>query len=198
MRNTKVSNTVIKVISYVLVIMVIIGIIGVVAYFTGGFTSEFKTFYVTVDGKDIMTDSSGYIIDENQPFTVEVKYTLGLAGNENSGYTVKVMPNPVEGKDFGFLVDGEEYSFQSLSNLNAGFEIEETKGGFTITPKGSMNDILQAVFPEQEVEDCTGKGYEDMFALVVSSSDGKSSVTIYFTIFDQTGGVKLDKELLIF
>ena len=67
MRNTKVSNTVIKVISYVLVIMVIICIIGVVAYFTGGFTSEFKTFYVTVDGKDIMTDSSGYIIDENQP-----------------------------------------------------------------------------------------------------------------------------------
>lgn len=84
MRNAKISNTIIKVISYVLVVMVIIGIIGVVAYFTGGFTSEFKTFYVTVDGKDIMTDSSGYIVDQTQSLKVDVKYTLGFAGNENS------------------------------------------------------------------------------------------------------------------
>lgn len=198
MRNAKISNTIIKVISYVLVVMVIIGIIGVVAYFTGGFTSEFKTFYVTVDGKDIMTDSSGYIVDQTQPLKVDVKYTLGFAGNENSGYTVKVMPNAIEGKDFSFLVDGEEHTFQSIENLNAGFDIQDENGSFTLTPKGNMQDILQAIYPDKEVGECLGKGYEDMFALVVSSSDGKSSVTIYFTIYDQVNGVTLDKELLIF
>lgn len=198
MRNAQISNTIIKVISYVLVVMVIIGIIGVVAYFTGGFTSEFKTFYVSIDGKDIMTDSSGYIVDQTQPLKVDVKYTLGFAGDENSGYTVKIMPNSVEGKDFSFLIDGEEYTFQSIENLNAGFDIQEEDGSFTLTPKGNMQDVLQAVYSDKEIDDCLGKGYEDMFALVVSSSDGKSSVTIYFTIYDQVSGVKLDKEIIIF
>lgn len=198
MRNAQISNTVIKVISYVLVVMVIIGIIGVVAYFTGGFTSEFKTFYVSIDGKDIMTDSSGYIVDQTQPLKVEVKNVLGFAGNGNSGYTVKIMPNSVEGKDFSFLIDGKEFSFQSVENLNAGFDIQEEDGSFTLTPKGNMQDILQAVYPDKEIGDCLGKGYEDMFALVVSSSDGKSSVTIYFTIYDEVSGVKLDKEIIIF
>lgn len=198
MRNAQISNTVIKVISYVLVVMVIIGIIGVVAYFTGGFTSEFKTFYVCIDGKDIMTDSSGYIVDQTQPLKVDVKYTLGFAGDENSGYTVNIMPNSVEGKDFSFLIDGKEFSFQSVENLNAGFNIQEENGSFTLTPKGNMQDILQAVYPDKEIDDCLGKGYEDMFALVVSSSDGKSSVTVYFTIYDVVSGVKLDKEIIIF
>lgn len=198
MRNAQISNTVIKVISYVLVVMVIIGIIGVVAYFTGGFTSEFKTFYVSIDGKDIMTDSSGYIVDQTQPLKVDVKYTLGFAGDENSGYTVKIMPNAIEEKDFSFLIDGKEYFFQSVENLNAGFDIQEEDGSFTLTPKGNMQDILQAVYLDKEIDDCLGKGYEDMFALVVSSSDGKSSVTIYFTIYDQVSGVKLDKEIIIF
>ena len=44
MNTTKVTATVVKVVSYTLVVLAIAGIIGVVAYFTGGFTSGFKTF----------------------------------------------------------------------------------------------------------------------------------------------------------
>jgi len=48
------QGAVIKIISWVLVVLVLAAGIGAIAYFTGGFTGEFKTFYVTVDGKDIL------------------------------------------------------------------------------------------------------------------------------------------------
>ena len=48
--------------------------VGAIAYFTGGFTSEFKTFYVTVDGKDIMTSASGYTISPSEPMKVDVMF----------------------------------------------------------------------------------------------------------------------------
>ena len=88
MKNTaKVTDTVIKVISYTLVVLVIAGIIGVVAYFTGGFTSGFKTFYLTIDGKDVLTSASGYSVDSENPLVVDVKYVFDFAGEEETGYS---------------------------------------------------------------------------------------------------------------
>lgn len=45
------TNKATKIITYILLILAVITVIGVVAHFTNGFTSDFKTFYVTVDGK---------------------------------------------------------------------------------------------------------------------------------------------------
>ena len=39
------GKTVGKIIAYVLVLLVVVGVIGVIVRFTGGFTSDFKTFY---------------------------------------------------------------------------------------------------------------------------------------------------------
>ena len=51
-----------KIIAYVLVVLALVSAIGFIAYFTGGFTSGFKTFYVEVDGKQVLTNASGYSI----------------------------------------------------------------------------------------------------------------------------------------
>ena len=70
------QGTAIKIISIVLIILLIGTAIGVIAYFTNGFTGEFKTFYVTVNGKDVLSSATGYMMSESEPLTVDVKYTF--------------------------------------------------------------------------------------------------------------------------
>ena len=45
--------------AYVGIVLAAIIIVGVVARFTNGFTDDFKTFYVKVEDKEIMSGSGG-------------------------------------------------------------------------------------------------------------------------------------------
>ena len=49
-----------QIISMILVVLALIAAIGAIAYFTGGFTGEFKTFYLNVGDRDVLTSASGY------------------------------------------------------------------------------------------------------------------------------------------
>ena len=196
--NKQTGKTVGKVIAYILVLLVVAGVISVIVRFTGGFTSDFKTFYVSVDGKDILTSAGGYEITNEKPLTVDVKYTFGSAGGDVSGYSVKVVPHAVEGKDFDFTLDDQVYSFQAETDLTAGFDIAREETSFTITPKGGVTEVLRAVYPNNEIGDCSDKGYEDMYALIVTSYNGKASVTLYFSVLQEVAGVTLDQEVIEF
>lgn len=196
--NKQTGKTVGKVIAYILVLLVVAGVIAVIVRFTGGFTSDFKTFYVSVDGKDILTSAGGYEITNEKPLTVDVKYTFGSAGGDVSGYSVKVVPHAVEGKDFDFTLDDQVYSFQAETDLTAGFDIAREETSFTITPKGGVTEVLRAVYPNNEIGDCSDKGYKDMYALIVTSYNGKASVTLYFSVLQEVAGVTLDQEVIEF
>lgn len=196
--NKQTGKTVGKVIAYILVLLVVAGVIAVIVRFTGGFTSDFKTFYVSVDGKDILTSTGGYEVTNEKPLTVDVKYTFGSAGGDVSGYSVKVVPHAVEGKDFDFTLDDQVYSFQAETDLTAGFDIAREETSFTITPKGGVTEVLRAVYPNNEIGDCSDKGYEDMYALIVTSYNGKASVTLYFSVLQEVAGVTLDQEVIEF
>ena len=184
-----------KIIAYIAIVLVFVMGAGFLAYFTGGFTSEFKTFYIEVNGKDIMTNASGYEMSVNEPLTVNVKYTLT---DQAQGYSLKVVPNAVEGKDFDFKLDEDVYSFQAEKDLTEGFIIERSESSFTIKPKGGITDILQAIYPDNVVEDCRQYAYENMFTLIVYSYDGNSSVTLNFSCPEKTTGIELDKEVIVF
>ena len=196
--NKQTGKTVGKVIAYILVLLVVAGVIAVIVRFTGGFTSDFKTFYVSVDGKDVLTSAGGYEVTNEKPLTVDVKYTFGSAGGDVSGYSVKVVPHAVEGKDFDFTLDDQVYSFQAETDLTAGFDISRKETSFTITPKGGVTEVLRAVYPNNEIGDCSDKGYEDMYALIVTSYNGKASVTLYFSVLQEVAGVTLDQEVIEF
>ena len=198
MNTTKVTATVVKVVSYTLVVLAIAGIIGVVAYFTGGFTSGFKTFYLTIDGKDVLTSASGYSVDSENPLAVDVKYVFDFVSEEKTGYSVKVVPNTGEVEDFEFTVDGQKQSFKAQKDLTAGFHIEYGEDSFTLTPIGNLDEIIQAVYPTSEIGGCDIPGYDNMFALIVTSYDGSASVTVYFCCPDKVTGVGLDKESITF
>ena len=198
MNTTKVTATVVKVVSYTLVVLAIAGIIGVVAYFTGGFTSGFKTFYLTIDGKDVLTSASGYSVDSENPLAVDVKYVFDFVSEEKTGYSVKVVPNTGEVEDFEFTVDGQKQSFKAQKDLTAGFHIEYGEDSFTLTPIGNLDEIIQAVYPTSEIGGCDIPGYDNMFALIVTSYDGSASVTVYFCCPDKVTGIALDKESITF
>ena len=187
-----------KIILYALIILVLIGILGFIIYFTGGFTTEFTGFYATVDGTDVMSTGSGFRMKADDPLEVEVKYVFASPNDEAKGYTVKVVPNAIDGKDFDFTLNGDKYAYQSENDLTAGFNIKQDKDSFTITPKGNLTEILSAVYPNDTIGDCTDKAYENMFTLVVTSYNGKAEVRIHFTVTESIRGVILDQEVIEF
>ena len=187
-------------IAYVGIVLVVIIIVGVVARFTNGFTDDFKTFYLKVEDKEIMSGSGGYEITRAKPMQAEVKYTFSFATDENKGYNVKIVPNAADkSKDFSFSVNGENRQFQAETDLTDGFEIEKSESSFKVTPKGeNLTGVLQAIYPGLDMAHIEEKAYNDMFALVVSSYNEKSSVTIYFTLSSKVSGIRLDKEAIVF
>ena len=192
------TNKATKIITYILLILAVITVIGVVAHFTNGFTSDFKTFYVTVDGKDVMTSSGGYKVTTEKPLQVDVKYTFNFATDETKDYSVKIVPNKIENSDFTYTVAGESKSFQSETDISNGFEIAKSEKSFTIRPKGeTISEVLSAVY-DKEVTDCENKGYTDMFTIIVTSYNGEASVKLNFTIAGKVVGVVLDREVIVF
>lgn len=157
--------------TYVGTLLVLIVLVGVVARFTNGFTDDFKTFYLKVEDKEIMSSSGGYEITRAKPMQAEVKYTFSFATDENKGYNVKIVPNAADkSRDFSFTVNGESKSFQSMQDLTDGFEIEKSESTFKVTPKGeTLTGVLQAIYPGLDTAHIEEKAYNDMFALVVSS-----------------------------
>ena len=186
--------------AYVGALLVLIVLVGVVARFTNGFTDDFKTFYIRVDGKEIMSSANGYEITPERPLHAEVKYTFSFSTDENKGYNVKIVPNATDkSKDFSFSVNGENRQFQAEMDLTDGFEIEKSESTFKVTPKGeNLTGVLQAIYPGLHTAHIEEKAYNDMFALVVSSYNEKSSVTIYFTLSSKVSGIRLDKEAIVF
>lgn len=187
-----------KIISYVLIVLALVGVIGFIAKFTSGFTSDFKTFYVTIDGKDVMAEANHYAIGKSETMKVDVKYTFNSSNSEVSGYSVKIVPNVSEDKNFDFMVDGEVHSFYDIEDLTDGFIIEKSETSFTITPKGGLTDILRAVYPEGEVADCSENNHHNMFSLVITSYNGASTVTVNFAVLREAERVFFDQEAIVF
>lgn len=186
-----------QVVSYIVILLVIVAVIGVFAYFTNGFTSDFKTFYVSVNGKDVMTTANGYVITPQEPLSVDVKYTFAFNQSETKGYFVKIVPNKTD-ENFDFSVDGETHNFGDEKDLSNGFIIEKKEKSFTVIPKGSTpQEILQAVYADNEVV-CENKGYNDMFTLIITSYNGESSVKLNFALERRVTGITFDREVIEF
>lgn len=185
-----------KIVNFVLVVFLVVGIIGLLAYLTGGFTNRLSTFSVDCNGKNVTTSASGYVVIENEPLNVKVKYAFG--GNKVSGYSIKIVPNALAGKDFDFTVDGYVYSYQAEKDLTNGFDVGYGENEFTIKPKGNLNAILGAIYPNKEVSDSLAYSYENMFTLIVYSYDGAKNVRIHFTVLEKVLSIELDKGVIIF
>ncbi len=185
------------IVTYVLLILAVVAVIGIIFRFTGGFTSDFSTFYVSTQGKDIMTSAGGYEITPENPLKVDVVYAFASGDMEQNGYSVKVVPHKVGNEDFDFTLDGIAYAFSEEEDLTKGFDIDIGKTSFSIKPKGNLTQILQSVYPEMTVGDCDDKAYADMFTLIVTSYNGKSSVYLHFTVRTVAEKIELNQTEII-
>ena len=193
------QNKTIRILSYALLGLLVVGVIGFVAYFTNGFKSDFKTFYINVDGKDVMESDGGYKVSKGKPLEIKVKYVFSGATNQKKEYSVKVVPNTIDGRDFTFSDEKEEKSFQSVEDITSGFDIKKTESGFTVSPKGNtVEEVLKVVYPNGKFDNVNEKGYENMFTLVVTSYDGNASVKLNFSLLSKVCGVTLNKEGILF
>ena len=88
------KNGVGKIITYIAVLLIFVLIFGVLGFFTNGFTSDFKTFYVENNGEKILNDKENYTISTGSDYRFDVKYTFGfMQKSQKLGYHVKVVPN---------------------------------------------------------------------------------------------------------
>ena len=193
----------------VLVVFVLAIGAGVYLHFTGDNTSN-SDFYVLYNGKEISSDVKGYKMSADKAVTIYV--VDKTSENEETEYTVKVVPNVIKDKDFNIILDGEITSYQGIKDLTEGFDIDIEGNSFTIKPYGDITTILNAVYVNAEIEDCSEYTYEDMFTLIISN--GEDSIEIDFTVpssadndnddnndGDNTGGItgiKLSVESIIF
>ena len=162
--------------------------------FTNGFNEELKTFYVTINDKEVISSANGYTVSPKSGLTVKVKYTFGAPENTDKHYSLKITSNYDRENNFDFIVDGKPYSFGAGEDYTAGFDITYGKDYFILKPKGYINDVLRAVYADKQVSDCANKEFKDMFTLTVYSYNGESSVTVLFTIKHTITGISLDKE----
>ena len=176
-----------------IVLAILVAIMGVIVYF-GGYD-----FFVTCEGETIFDVGGGFTMTKDEPLRVDVGYVKSYGTLvENKGYSVKVVPNAISGKDFDFVMNGSIYSFQAEPDLTAGFIIEESDTYFTIAPKGGITQILRAVYPNSAVEDCRTEAYDNMYSILIYSNDGDKYVKLNFSIVEALEGVELDKEAIQF
>jgi hypothetical protein len=193
---TKKQGKIVKRVFNFLIVVILIGAICFLAYYNDGFTGGIKMFVVECNGREVTTSASGFEMTNCEPLTVNVKYRF--VGESVSGYSLKVVPNKLAGKNFDFKVDEYLYSYQVEKDLTNGFDVEYGEKSFVIKPKGDLTGILQANYPNHVVEDCNMYSYEDMFTLVVYSYDGESSVLLNFSVSEKVAGIELDKEVIVF
>ena len=164
----------------VALVLVVIAVAGLLAYYLKGATAA--AFSVSIDGKTVESGSSVGVLASKSKINVD--------GAEE--YDVAVYACSAE-NDFAFTVDGEELSWSDIDgrNLTAGFEIERTEDGFTLS-YGGIEDIISSSQGGAEVS--VGElPSGDIFRLSISA--GEDRTDIYFTIFS---GIFLDRTEIIF
>lgn len=188
-KNTKFT----KVVSYLLLLLVLFWAVGFFAFYTDGFTEKLKRFSIVIDGNNVATSSGGYTLGTSGT-EVRLKF---LIPSEQLDYTVSVVAK--EDVDFDFFVDGKAMSFNAEQDYTQCFIVEKHSNYFTISPVGSLTDILQSRYPDSEVH-CNESDVplQDLFTMVIRLKHYEDVVKVHFTVITQPDGITVDKQEVIF
>ena len=196
---SKAKMTAGKIISLAVVLLLIIAAVGFAAYFSNGFTSEFKTFYVECNGEKILNDKDYYEMSANEEYCFDVKYLFDVGSKENKlGYHVKILPHTTKETNFDFTADGKTYNYGAEGELTKAFEIEQADEYFTLKAAKTVKGVLEAVYPNKTIIVPELKSKTPYFALVVSSEDYSAEITIAFASVVAVEGVTLDPDHIVF
>lgn len=195
----KQKRSFVNVFSYILIVLLILAICGGIVYFTNGLTTEFKSFYLIVNGEDILDDKGGIAVSANQSLKIEPKYVLGVFNKDLSGYSYEIKANPEA--NFSFKVGEDSYDFAG-DNLDFSkcFSVVETETELTLTAKaGDIEHMLAYIFPDSEITIDGEVDYsKDLFLLTVKSYNEKASITLGLHYISGVSGITLDMTEIVF
>lgn len=182
------------------VIALVAGLIAVFYKYTDGFSSDFKTFYLVHDGKEILTEETKVAFVGGKKYKYEVKYVFENGKDEKKGFTVKVLPNSE--KDFEYTVAGSKYKYSTLKDLTTAFDIKLADDSFEINiPENfGLMDVVKFMHGGQEVTLETASDIAYPFKLEVTSYNGGAKYTIIFNTVSTAGvtGVTIDPTEIVF
>lgn len=176
-------TSILTIIISILLVLAVIGGISVFYKYSDGFESDFSNFYAEVDGETITNEKKGVVLSKYKEYKVDVGYLFSSEEKEKAGFTVTVEPNSDEDTDFSFKVGSRQISFADNRDYSNGFDINIKEDGFTIRPLGPLNTVISKCYDSQSVTNST-EPFADMFSLVITSGNGKSTVKIYFTLWE--------------
>lgn len=195
----KQKRSFVNVFSYILIVLFILAIFGGIVYFTNGLTTEFKSFYLIVNGEDILDDKGGIAVSANQSLKIEPKYVLGVFNKDLSGYSYEIKANPEA--NFSFNVGEDSYDFAG-DNLDFSkcFSVVETETELKLTAKaGDIEHMLAYIFPDSEITIDGEVDYsKDLFLLTVKSYNEKASITLGLHYISGVSGITLDVTEIVF
>ena len=199
MNKTKIT----KLITSILLALLLVGSIGLIAHFTNGFKENFKTFYITYAGEDILSEKSKLELPRGEEHRFDVTYIFEDLDEESEPkeYSVEVVSNVGKGKEFSYTVDGEKIMYVDGMYLTNAFEIDKQDTYFTLTlPKDiSLEKILESVYEKDvEVPNDMETTEPYLYTLVVSSYDESVVYYIDCAFYIGVTGVTLNKSEVVF
>lgn len=187
------GNKFITALFYIALVLVIAGIAGFVLKLTNGGTDTFKFFYLTNEKGDVYGSTDKVRLACNKETKFSVQYTF----SDSKGYSVQVLPNVTDETEFDYTVDGEDYKFSDIKDLNDAFKVKQYDDYFTVQMPEDMSQVMKVLYAEKEVElpegiDLINKPY---FKLVAKSYNEKDEVTIMLTrAIIHVDGLEIDPE----
>lgn len=158
-------------------------------------------FFVKIADKTIFSTASGYVVNKNNPLTVEVKKSL--LNDDKANYTVTI---DVDSElSFSYVKDGKVNLFKSSVDVSDFFVIVDNEKGFVLTAKGSsVTEMLNVLNDGSSIS--VDEKYIDykktMFWLTITSKDDvQSFVKIGFSINTSSvipDEIVLDQKEIIF
>lgn len=163
----------IKVFSYLLLLLVVFGGIGLIAYFTNGFTSDFKTFYVVFDNFRIM-NAEDKVLPLGNKLSFEVK---SLSLDNDIEYSVKVVSKVNDETAFTYQVYYDELTYTNDLDFSSYFDVKKGDNGFSIfIPEDiNMEKVLSAYYEDEVQLNTEVNIMENSYFQIIITGKGKGN-----------------------
>lgn len=165
---------------WILLALLAIGAVVMLLKFTNGGNEDFKTFYVTYNGKMITASESNMALEGGE-HKFGVKYTFDLASDPKD-FDVYVAANP--DSNFEFMTDDFTRGWRSEQDLGEIFGLKKESDGFSITipEKFTVYSALQTLYPNQVITVPETELPKYLYTIVVSSYNEKVVYHLNFWI----------------
>lgn len=170
------KNSMIKIITYVVILLVAVLAIGFAVFITNGFTEKPKSFYIDINGDKVASTASGYLLEKDKPLKCKVKFL----SSDKKGYSMQILSAK---SDFTYFVDGKKCEFTGEEDFTDCFVITKTGDDFTVETVGNLISVLQSKNPDAKVDyDREIVSDEDLFTLVITAESDKATIKIGFRV----------------